>query len=49
MAGNPKTSKSVAPKKGQEKATGYKGGKNQGAMLPGNKTQSTASVSKKKK
>ena len=49
MSGNPKTPKSAAPSWAQGKATGYHGGKNKGTTLPGNKTQSTATVSKKKK
>lgn len=49
MAGNPKTPKSTAPSWAQGKATGYHGGKNKAATLPGNKTQSSAVVGKKKK
>jgi hypothetical protein len=50
MAGNPKTPKSTAPSWAEKsKSKGVMVGVNKGATLPGNKTQSTASVGKKKK
>jgi len=51
MAGNPKTSKAVAPKTAQMKpgSKGVRVGVNSKSSLPGNKTMSTAVVGKKKK